>query len=95
VTVRPVRVSIRVRPGSVRPGVGGRYAQALLVRVRERAVDQKATEAALAAVAEALGVRRRDVALVAGATSRDKVVDVHAEDEAAVRQRLAALLGQP
>ena len=41
-----------------------------------RAVDGAATEAALAALADALGTRRRHVRLVSGATSRDKLVEV-------------------
>ena len=61
--------------------MGGAYGDALVVRVSARAVDGAATEAALAAVAKALGVRRRDVRLVTGATSRDKVVEVEAGDE--------------
>jgi uncharacterized protein len=71
-----MRVTIRVQPGSSRPGVGGEHAGALVVRVRPRAVEGKATEAALAAVAEAFAVRRQAVTLVAGASSRTKVVDV-------------------
>jgi len=71
-----VRITIRVRPGSARPGVGGTHDGALVVRVGERAVDGRATAAALVAVAAAFGVRRRAVTLVAGASSRTKVVDV-------------------
>ena len=56
--------------------VGGSHDGALVVRVGERAVDGRATEAALSALASALGVRRREVALVTGATSRTKAVDV-------------------
>lgn len=44
--------------------------------VAERAVDGKATHAALAAVAAALGCRARDVRLVSGTTSRTKIVEV-------------------
>ena len=84
----PVRVTIRVRPGAGRTSVGGSYDGALVVRVAAPAVDGRATEAALAAVAEALGVRRRDVVLVTGATSRTKVVEV-AGDHA---DRVARLL---
>jgi uncharacterized protein YggU (UPF0235/DUF167 family) len=47
-----------------------------VVRVAERAVDGRATEAALVALAAALGVRRREVTLVTGATSRTKVAEV-------------------
>jgi len=71
-----VRIAIRVKPGAARTLVGGRHGGALVVAVTARAVDGKATEAALRAVAEAFEVKRRDVTLVAGATSRDKVVDI-------------------
>lgn len=71
-----MHVVIRVRPGSSRTVVGGEYDGALVVRVAARAVDGKATEAALRALADALGVRRGDVRLVRGATSRTKVVEV-------------------
>ena len=84
-----MRVTIRVRPGSARPGVGGEQGGALVVRVSAPAVDGRATEAALAAVAAALGVRRDAVTLVTGRTSRTKVVDVAGGDP----RRLADLLG--
>jgi uncharacterized protein len=88
-----VRVAIRVKPGSARPKVGGRHGDAIVVAVSPRAVDGKATEAALRAVADAFGVRRRDVTLVAGATSRDKVVEI-AADPAAVGTCRDVLLGR-
>ncbi len=59
--------------------------------VAARAVDGAATEAALAAVAGAFGVRRRAVTLVSGATARDKVVAVDAPADV-VAARLADLL---
>jgi hypothetical protein len=83
-----VRVTIRVRPGAGRTQVGGEHAGALLVRVTAPAVDGRATEAALAAVAGAFGVRRRAVTLVSGATSRTKVVDVAGVDQAALDRLL-------
>lgn len=79
--MQPVRFAVRVRPGSTRTRVGGSYGDALVVRVTARAVAGKATEAALRALADALAVRRRDVSLVSGATSRDKVVEVVGEPE--------------
>ena len=89
--VRP-QLTIRVTPGASRAGVGGRHGAHLVVRVGERAVDGRATEAALRAVAEAFGVRPRQVRLVRGATSRTKVVELDA-DPAAVAVRLHELLG--
>jgi uncharacterized protein len=86
-----MRITIRVRPGSARPGVGGEHDGALVVRVSARAVDGKATEAALAAVAGSFGVRRSSVRLVSGASSRTKVVDIDADDP----RLLASLLAAP
>ena len=84
-----MRVSIRVRPGSARQGVGGSHDGALVVRVSAPAVDGRATAAALAAIAAAFGVRPRAVRLVTGATSRTKVVDVDGADPAVLDRLLS------
>jgi uncharacterized protein YggU (UPF0235/DUF167 family) len=65
----------------------------LVVRVGERAVDGRATEAALRALAVALGLRRRDVRLVHGAASRTKLVELDAGDldERTLRHRIETL----
>jgi uncharacterized protein YggU (UPF0235/DUF167 family) len=89
-----VRVTVRVRPGASRTVVGGDHDGALVVRVSARAVDGRATEAALAALADAFGVRRRHVTLVSGTTSRTKVVDVVGDDER-LRTVLEGLLSAP
>ena len=86
------RVAIRVRPGASRTAVGGSYGDRLVVAVSSRAVDGAATQAALDAVAAAFGVRSRSVRLVAGATSRDKVVELDL-DAPEVQARLVHLLG--
>jgi uncharacterized protein (TIGR00251 family) len=83
-----VRLTIRVRPGASRTAVGGAHDGALVVRVAARAVDGQATEAALAAVADAFGVRRRAVELVSGSTSRTKVVDIAGADPAVLARLL-------
>jgi uncharacterized protein YggU (UPF0235/DUF167 family) len=89
----PLTVAIRVAPASSRTSVGGRRGDALVVRVTQAAVDGRATAAALEAVAEALGVRRGDVRLVRGATSRDKVVAVE-NPPPTLQARLSELLGE-
>jgi uncharacterized protein len=86
-----MRIVIRVKPASARPGVGGEHGGALVVRVSARAVDGRATEAALAAVAASFGVGRSAVRLVSGASSRTKVIDIDAEDP----RTHAALLAAP
>jgi uncharacterized protein YggU (UPF0235/DUF167 family) len=71
-----VRLTIHVRPGSRVTEVGGRHGDALIVRLRERPIEGRATQAALVALAAALGVPTRDVVLIAGAKSRVKIVQV-------------------
>jgi uncharacterized protein YggU (UPF0235/DUF167 family) len=75
-----VTVAVRVKPGSSRTRVGGCYAgpygPAVVVAVNAPAVDGRATEAALRALADALGVRRAAVTLRTGTTSRDKIFAV-------------------
>ena len=91
-----LRITVRAKPGASRPRVGGSYGpdSALVVAVAARAVDGKANEAVVRAVADALECRVADVRLVSGHTARSKVVeiDVPAADEPALRARLAALL---
>lgn len=99
-------MAIRVKPGASRARVGGAYGTGpdarLVVAVTAKAVDGKATEAALVAVAGALGVPRRRVRLVTGATSRDKVVEVieadadepGAQAQPGLEARVRALLAQ-
>jgi uncharacterized protein YggU (UPF0235/DUF167 family) len=90
-----VRITVRVRPGSSRPAVGGEHDGALIVRVSARAVDGQATAAALDAVAAAFGVRRPAVTLISGASSRTKVVEVAGADPAVLdRLRLGGRAGR-
>ena len=75
------RFPIRVRPAARRPAVGGRWdgrlGPALVVAVTAPAVDGKANEAVRRALADALDVHHRDITVVTGARSRDKVVAVN------------------
>lgn len=93
-----LRISIRVKPGSSRNRVGGRYgaqeAPELVVAVQARAVEGAANRAVLSLVAVAFGVRNRDVVLVAGDRSRTKVLDVLGDADV-LRTRWLALLAAP
>lgn len=88
---------MRVRPGASRTRVGGRWGdeEVLGVSVSARAVDGAATAAVLAAVAQAFGVRARDVSLVSGHRSRTKVLEVAMADEVEARTTLHRLLAAP
>jgi uncharacterized protein len=65
-----------------------------VVAVSARAVDGAATEAVLVAVAKALGVRPRQVTLVRGATSRDKLLEI-SDPPDDLQARIAALREPP
>ena len=86
-----MRVTVRVRPGASRDRVGGSYDGALVVAVGAPAVDGRATESALAAVAESFGLRPRSVRLVSGERSRTKIVELDG-DEAVLTERLRELV---
>ena len=94
-TVFPMRINIRVRPGVGRTKVSGQAGDPprLVVQVGEQAVDGKATEAALKALAKAFGLKPSQVSLVNGHTTRDKVVELSG-DESLLNARLSELLNQ-
>ena len=90
-----VRVTVRAKPGASRTRVGGRYgpAQDLVVAVTPPAVDGAANDAVLRAIADALGLRPRQVSLVNGHRGRTKVVacEVDAADVDRVTQAISDL----
>jgi uncharacterized protein YggU (UPF0235/DUF167 family) len=73
-------VAVRVKPGSSRVRVGGRYdgphGPSVVVAVTAPPVDGRATEAAIRALAAALGLKPAQLSLRSGATSRDKIIAV-------------------
>ncbi|HEY5095750.1 MAG TPA: DUF167 family protein [Candidatus Eremiobacteraceae bacterium] len=79
---------VAVKPGSKAPGIviSG---ETVTVRVREPAVEGRATEAARRAVAAALRVPQSAVTLVRGATSRHKSFAVARMTKDEVLKRLA------
>jgi uncharacterized protein len=81
---------LRVVPGTTHPGVVGRLGDAWKVRVTAPPEGGRANEAVLTLLAEALGVRRRDLVLASGHASRNKVVTLSGLANDDVDARLAA-----
>ena len=81
-------LAVLVKPGSKVPGVviSG---EAVTVRVREPAVEGRATEAARRAIAAAVQVPQSAVTLMRGATSRHKSFEIAGLTKAEVLRRLA------
>jgi uncharacterized protein len=71
-----VRVAVYIQSRAKRTEVAGRHGSDLKIRVAAPPIDQAANEALLAFVAQRLGLRKRDVRLIAGANSRRKVLEI-------------------
>jgi uncharacterized protein (TIGR00251 family) len=85
-------IRLRVSPRARRTALVGRQGDVWKLRVVAPPEAGRANEEALAAVADAVAVPRASVALVAGRSSRDKLVKVAGLREAEVGQRLARSL---
>ena len=70
------RLRLRVSPGASRAEVVGRHGDGWKVRVPAPPERGRANDAVLGLLADTLGVDRRDVTLVSGRGSRDKIVEV-------------------
>ena len=88
------RLKLRVVPGVGRPGIVGRHGDAWKVRVSAAPERGKANEAVLVELASVLDLSRRDVELVAGHSSRDKVALVRELPKGEIEARLESAAGR-
>ncbi len=63
---------VRAQPGARRSGVQGEQAGALKIAVSAPPEDGRANQAVVEVLRQALGVRRSQIELIGGQTSRDK-----------------------
>ena len=90
----PARVRLRVSPGARRDEIGGRHGDAWKVRVSAPPESGRANHALRALLARTLDVRVRDVRLVAGHASRDKVVSLEGLSAAEAERLLGSAAGK-
>ena len=83
----PLKISIYATPGAKNTQVAGMHEQALRLRLAAPPVDGKANTALLAWAAKTFGVSKKQVELLHGAASRQKVIQIVFSSEA---QRQAA-----
>lgn len=75
------RIRVHVQPGAKRDELAGLFQESLKVRLSAPAVDNKANGALVNFIASLLGLRRSQVSLVSGQTSRSKSLRIQAEVE--------------
>jgi uncharacterized protein (TIGR00251 family) len=83
---------VRAQPGARKNGVLGEQAGALKVAVTAPPEDGRANKALLETLREVLHLKRSQLALLSGETSRDKRFLVRALTRAELEARLAAVL---
>ena len=71
-----VTFAVRVVPRASKDEIVGIHGDALKIRVTAPPVEGRANEALIAFLAKRLGVRKSQVEIVAGATSRRKMIRV-------------------
>lgn len=85
-----VTISVRVTPRADRNGVAGvRGDGVVLVRVTAAPTDGQANKAVLETLADALKLKKSQVSLVSGETSREKKVQISGLSAAEVQSRLS------
>lgn len=89
-----VAFSVRVVPGASRTTVTGVWERSLRVAVAAPPEGGRANDELVAFLARSLGVRRRQVAVVRGATHRTKVILVSTSAVTTLAQRIRTLAGQ-
>ncbi len=88
-----MKLSLRVQPGAKRNALVARLASGeWKVAVAAPPVEGKANDAVIELVSELLGVKRRQVTVARGTSSRSKVIEVQGISAAAAEARLAAVL---
>ena len=85
------RLQLRVSPGASRTGVVGRHGDAWKVRVAAPPEGGRANEAVVRFLADTLGLPRRDVAIVAGHSGRDKIVSLAGIEPEETERRLVSV----
>lgn len=83
-----VTFAVRVVPRASKNEIAGVHGDALKVRLTAPPVEGRANEALIAFLAQRLGVRKSQVEIVAGATSRRKMICVIGLSGQQVEERL-------
>ena len=88
------RLEVLVRPRARRAGIVGFRADGRLVlAVAAPPEEGRANEAVAELLGDSLGVRRKDIAIVRGRSSRAKLIEVSGIEEPELKRRIERALG--
>lgn len=85
------RITVKVAPGASRDSIAGWLGDTLKLRVRAQPEKGKANSAVVALLAECLQAPARNITVLAGQTSRTKVLEIQGMSNAELREKLAKL----
>ena len=85
------RIKVYVQPRASKSEVVGMHGEAVRIRLTAPPVDDAANDALIAFVAERLGIAKRCVRIVAGRSSRQKLIEIA---EVTADSAVSRLLGQ-
>jgi uncharacterized protein (TIGR00251 family) len=86
--MRKMRLQVRISPRSSRNQIVGWQDDVLAIKLTAPPVKGAANKAAVEFLADLLGLRRSQVTLASGATSRDKVFEIEGISLEEIKSRL-------
>jgi len=86
--MRKMRLQVRISPRSSRNQIVGWQDDVLAIKLTAPPVKGAANKAAVEFLADVLGLRRSQVTLASGATSRDKVFEIEGISLEEIKSRL-------
>jgi uncharacterized protein (TIGR00251 family) len=69
-------IKTRVEPRSSRPGIAGAYRDGIKVRLASPPVEGRANRELIEVLSRELKIKKRDIEIISGKTSRNKVVKI-------------------
>lgn len=86
-----IRLPLKIQPRSHQNAVLGWHDEALKIALKAPPVDGQANEALIEFLAKLWGLRKAQIQLLQGATSRHKLIQIETDDEAGLRAKWPAI----
>lgn len=85
-----VRLHLLIQPGARKSEIVGEHAGKLKIKINAPPVDGEANEAVVEFIAELFGVAKKNVSLVRGQTSKNKVLEISGVSLASAQQVISS-----